>query len=435
MQRIISSAVLTVVAAGALTACASSAKSPGPVGTSTPAGTSSPAGIPAGPATENAPPGDIPDNQAFVPYSHASPGFTVKIPEGWAMTTADNAVVFTDKYNNIRIASIAAATAPTVSSARAAEVPAIQSGVTGFRACQRVLGIARRGNRSAHHISSRLGTEPGHRQGGRGGRRTIRVLAERTRRSRSAFRRRSVRTTSTRGERSPTRSRGRHDRVVRSSDRGTIAVPVLPRGRRGNPCATRGFAADRGRRIRRGGRAVRFGQVHAARVPGRNRRARRRHRSRRRATPEPPAGAGAGQDARAAHRTGVPIRQPARSPDARAERPAGATPRPRRSTLRSLRSCSASLGIASRVAMPTHINCPAANSRAPALPSPWRTTRSCCSPTNRPASSTSAPNATFCRHFCSVRWPGAAVLVASHSPAVAAAADRVITLADGRVAA
>lgn len=133
MQRIISSAVLTVVAAGALTACASSAKSPGPVGTSTPAGTSSPAGIPAGPATENAPPGDIPDNQAFVPYSHASPGFTVKVPEGWAMTTADNAVVFTDKYNNIRIASIAAATAPTVSSARAAEVPAIQSGVTGFR--------------------------------------------------------------------------------------------------------------------------------------------------------------------------------------------------------------------------------------------------------------------------------------------------------------
>ena len=30
---------------------------------------------------------------------------------------------------------------------------------------------------------------------------------------------------------------------------------------------------------------------------------------------------------------------------------------------------------------------------------------------------------------------GVAVLVASHSPAVAAAADRVITLADGRVAA
>jgi hypothetical protein len=121
------SALLTLVAAGVLAACTSSAKSPGPAGTTTPAGN------PSGPATESAPPGDIPDNQAFVPYSHPSPGYTVKVPEGWAMTNAGNAVVFTDKYNNIRIASIAAATAPTMTSARASEVPAIQSSGTGFR--------------------------------------------------------------------------------------------------------------------------------------------------------------------------------------------------------------------------------------------------------------------------------------------------------------
>jgi hypothetical protein len=49
------------------------------------------------------------------------------------MTNTGGAVVFTDKYNNIRIASIAQATQPTVSSAQASEVSAIQSGATGFR--------------------------------------------------------------------------------------------------------------------------------------------------------------------------------------------------------------------------------------------------------------------------------------------------------------
>src|SRR5262245_5381289 len=37
-------------------------------------------------ATEDNPPGDIPDNQAFVPYTSANGGYAISMPEGWART-------------------------------------------------------------------------------------------------------------------------------------------------------------------------------------------------------------------------------------------------------------------------------------------------------------------------------------------------------------
>ncbi|MEA2306937.1 MAG: hypothetical protein QOH43_4217 [Solirubrobacteraceae bacterium] len=49
---------------------------------------------------EVSPAGDIPDNQAYVAY--AGPGYSVKVPEGWARTTAGGGVTFTDKLNSIR---------------------------------------------------------------------------------------------------------------------------------------------------------------------------------------------------------------------------------------------------------------------------------------------------------------------------------------------
>jgi hypothetical protein len=52
-------------------------------------------------AKESSPPGDIPDNQAFVAYSPAGADYSVKVPEGWARTTAGGAVTFTDKLNAI----------------------------------------------------------------------------------------------------------------------------------------------------------------------------------------------------------------------------------------------------------------------------------------------------------------------------------------------
>jgi hypothetical protein len=63
----------------------------------TPAQTAKPA------APEVSPPGDIPDNQAFVRYAPPGAGFSVKVPEGWSRTQAGGAVVFTDKLNRIRL--------------------------------------------------------------------------------------------------------------------------------------------------------------------------------------------------------------------------------------------------------------------------------------------------------------------------------------------
>lgn len=52
-------------------------------------------------APEVSPPGDIPDNQAFIPF--AGQGFTVKVPEGWAQSAAGDATTFADKFNTIHV--------------------------------------------------------------------------------------------------------------------------------------------------------------------------------------------------------------------------------------------------------------------------------------------------------------------------------------------
>lgn len=87
-----------------------------------------------GPVTqvEVNPPGDIPDNQAFVPV--ALPGFSVTVPEGWARTKRGAAIVFADKYNSITIDSVSAPAAPTVASARAREIPSVRAASAGFSA-------------------------------------------------------------------------------------------------------------------------------------------------------------------------------------------------------------------------------------------------------------------------------------------------------------
>jgi hypothetical protein len=75
-------------------------------------------------APEKSPPGDIPDEQLFVPYESPS-GFTIEIPEGWAKTETDNSVMFADKYNIIGIAVSDATTAPTAQSVQADMIPAL----------------------------------------------------------------------------------------------------------------------------------------------------------------------------------------------------------------------------------------------------------------------------------------------------------------------
>jgi hypothetical protein len=52
---------------------------------------------------EKNPPGDIPDNQAFVEY-HSPLGFSIEVPEGWARRQTSEGVKFSDKYNTIALA-------------------------------------------------------------------------------------------------------------------------------------------------------------------------------------------------------------------------------------------------------------------------------------------------------------------------------------------
>jgi hypothetical protein len=60
-------------------------------------------------APEKSPPGDIPDNQVYVPYKVPAGHVTLKVPEGWAQTKANGSVTFTDKLNSVAIQSVPAA--------------------------------------------------------------------------------------------------------------------------------------------------------------------------------------------------------------------------------------------------------------------------------------------------------------------------------------
>ena len=55
-------------------------------------------------APEVSPPGDIPDNQAFITYTGPS-GYAIKSPEGWARKDQGDTTVFNDKYNHITLTS------------------------------------------------------------------------------------------------------------------------------------------------------------------------------------------------------------------------------------------------------------------------------------------------------------------------------------------
>jgi len=105
-----------VILALGLTACGGSSSKPNPN------------------APEKNPPGDIPDNQAFVRFSVPGRGFSVKVPEGWSQRRSGGAIVFTDKLNTIRLESRPASAPPTVAAAERGEVAQLRRTVKGFRA-------------------------------------------------------------------------------------------------------------------------------------------------------------------------------------------------------------------------------------------------------------------------------------------------------------
>ena len=51
---------------------------------------------------EVSPPGDIPDNQAFVVFTSPA-GYSIKLPEGWARKDEGNKTTFSDKYNHLTL--------------------------------------------------------------------------------------------------------------------------------------------------------------------------------------------------------------------------------------------------------------------------------------------------------------------------------------------
>jgi hypothetical protein len=83
-------------------------------------------------AVESNPPGDIPDNTAYVAYRSAKGGFTISVPEGWSRSVANASVTFTDKLNTVMVSWQPATAAPTVASAKSTEVPALKRTTRAF---------------------------------------------------------------------------------------------------------------------------------------------------------------------------------------------------------------------------------------------------------------------------------------------------------------
>lgn len=81
---------------------------------------------------ESNPPGDIPDNVAFVNYRNTAGGYSFAYPEGWARSEAGSAVTFTDKLNGLSADSAGVPAAPTVDTVRAQELPRLQQSQPAF---------------------------------------------------------------------------------------------------------------------------------------------------------------------------------------------------------------------------------------------------------------------------------------------------------------
>jgi hypothetical protein len=116
--------VAVLAVAGLLVGCGA-----GPEPPSTPAAALSPESV----APENNPIGDIPDTQAYVPFTPPSEIFTVSVPEGWAQTNDAGVTVFTDKLNKMRIEIRPFLDALTPDVVRNEELPLIQAASPGYR--------------------------------------------------------------------------------------------------------------------------------------------------------------------------------------------------------------------------------------------------------------------------------------------------------------
>lgn len=124
----------------AISACSSSSKSSSAVPTSGQAiassggvsSATSASGVPQSGVPESNPAGDIPDNQAYVAVRDTNAGYTLSVPEGWSQTSDAGAVVFSDKYNVVRIQTRTVSSPPTTASVRSTELPAVAAATRGY---------------------------------------------------------------------------------------------------------------------------------------------------------------------------------------------------------------------------------------------------------------------------------------------------------------
>jgi len=83
-------------------------------------------------AAEDNPPGDIPDNLAFVMYRNSAGHYSFTHPEGWAEKVTGTTVVFTDKLNGVMVMVGTRTAAATVAQARQMDVPALARSQSAF---------------------------------------------------------------------------------------------------------------------------------------------------------------------------------------------------------------------------------------------------------------------------------------------------------------
>lgn len=96
--------------------CASSTPVASPVATASVAAAALPTQAPV--EAEQNPPGDIPDNQAFVTFTSQEGGYSITMPEGWARHESGSDVTFSDKLHQFSVHLDCTASAPTIESAR-----------------------------------------------------------------------------------------------------------------------------------------------------------------------------------------------------------------------------------------------------------------------------------------------------------------------------
>ena len=149
-------AMAGAIAATAILAACSGTPAPG----ASPGGPSAgvaPSQSVAGAAGAN-PPGDIPDNQAFVAFSPAGGGYSVKVPEGWSRASTGGTTSFTDKLNKVEVAAVAAPTQPTVASVSSTDVSSLKATVAKFAMGK--VSVVARGGGSAILVTYQGGSAP-----------------------------------------------------------------------------------------------------------------------------------------------------------------------------------------------------------------------------------------------------------------------------------